>query len=153
MFKGIKNTYQKSLGAVVAQNLLEMHARRFYLQIDAQMVANRLVEAAWSENEHLFDGRYGQRPFKSSIAAAAFGKALRDRSEDFEQLCLYGMCLGTILQEIEVNGHRYPLNGIDLEILEKNAEVLRFFSEDLENSQFGQEIGRILNAPDKGEHQ
>ena len=149
MFSAIKNTYHKSLGAVVAQNLLEMHAKNLHQEIDAHMVANRLVEAAWTESAHLFDGRFGQRPFKSSIAAAAFGAAIDNSATGFDQRCLYAMCLGTILREIEMNGHRYPLNGIDQEILQKCAAVLQTFSEELAASPIGQEVESILNMSDK----
>ncbi|TVP71442.1 MAG: hypothetical protein EA339_09975 [Rhodobacteraceae bacterium] len=151
MFKAIKNTYHKSLGATVAQNLLEMHAKNLDREIDPHMIANRLVEAAWVEKAQLFDGSFGQRPFKSSIAAAAFGKALRDDGFDFDQRCLYAMCLGSILQEIEINGHLYPLNGIDQEILQKCVTDFHSFSEEFAESPLGKDADYIRSFMDRSE--
>jgi hypothetical protein len=127
MFKGIRDTYQKSLGAAFAQGLLETQAPRNNITLNPGSTANRLVGTVWDQNPHLFDARYGQRPHKMTTAAAAFAYGIKDESEPLPNRIVFALCLARIMVELSVNGHRYPLNGLDTEILESCQEATEEF--------------------------
>ena len=52
-----------------------------------------------------------------SLAAAAFAYAIRDTRVPEMIKLRYSMCLIEVIKEFNRNGHRYPLNGIDEEII------------------------------------
>jgi len=148
MLGWFKNTLHKSHGAVVAQNLIEMHAKTLWIDIDAHATATRLVAEAWDDNPDLFDGRYGQRPHKISVAAAALSRPFVLGIENREKLNLFAMCIGSILAELEKQGNRYPLSGLDHEILQAAGRHFEAYAEEFEASPLSQEIDSLLNQTD-----
>ena len=123
LLTGITDTYKKSEAAVVVQNLLEQQLKAGLFESDPAMCANRLVEVIWQQKPDMFGGKFGQRPHKLSIAAAAFSFAVANGPEDHTNRDAYVLCLGTVLAEFETNGRLYPLNGIDHVLLEGAAQV------------------------------
>lgn len=150
LFGGIKDTYKKSEAAVVVQNLLEMQQKSGLFDRDPASAATSLVEAVWTENPHLFDGRFGQRPHKISLAASAFSNAIEVLdSENLNGNCFI-VCLGNILNEFSVNGKLYPLNTLDMDLLASAAKVFTKASEELTASPLGQEINDLLGQGGDG---
>jgi hypothetical protein len=117
-FSGIKSTLKKSEAAVVVQNLLEHQARAGMFPADPAKVANKLVLAVWSQKPDMFDGKFGQRPHKISVAAAALANGIFNLDEDNPNRTGLVLALGNLLSEVEVNGRLYPLSSIDHQLLE-----------------------------------
>ena len=117
LFSGIKNTYKKSEAAVIVQNLLEHQQKMDYFDQDPGSTATRLVGDLWDDKPDLFNGSFGQRPHKLSIAAAALAEGLTDQwpNESCRNAVL--ICLGLALSEVERNGSLYPFNGIDEQLI------------------------------------
>ena len=76
LFRGIKSTYKKSEAAVVVQNLLEHQAKAGLFNLDPASIATKLVAAAWKQKPDVFDGLFGQRPHKITVAAFAFANGM-----------------------------------------------------------------------------
>ena len=144
LFKGIKNTYKKSEAAVLVQNLLEMQAKVGIFNEDPASSATLLVDAVWMKTPHLFDGRFGQRPHKLSLAAASFSNAIQGLKIGSSNSNVFVVCLGNVLNEVEVNGRLYPLNSLDMEILEGAMSVMIEASEAFEQSPMGQEMSKFF---------
>lgn len=117
-FGGVKSTFKKSEAAVVVQNLLEHQARAGFFSSDPAQVSNKLVEAVWSQRPDMFEGAFGQRPHKISVAAAALANGVFNLSEDNPRRVGLALALGNLLSEVELNGKLYPFNGIDYELLD-----------------------------------
>lgn len=146
LFGGIKNTYKKSEAAVVVQNLLAMQVRAGMVDLDPASTATGLVEAVWTESPHMFDGRFGQRPHKISVAAASLAKALDRMSEHDPTTVAFALSLGNIINEVSVNGNLYPFNSIDMQLMGAATSVYGAVSERMMGSPLGQEIEEILGA-------
>lgn len=74
LFSGIKNTYQKSIAAVVVQNLLEHQAKAGIFDGDPASVANKLVAEVWDHKPDIFNGTRRGDP-----AHPGSGRTLADR--------------------------------------------------------------------------
>jgi hypothetical protein len=123
LLEGITNTYKKSESAVIVQNLLEMQLKAGVFESDPAKCANVLVEVIWNQKPDMFGGKFGQRPHKLSVAAAALSFAVANGPKEHPNRDAYVLTLGTLLSEFETNGRLYPLNGIDEVLLEGAAQA------------------------------
>ncbi len=131
LFGNITSAYKKSEAAVVVQNLLEHQARVGLLDLDPKALANRLVSVLWDQKPDLFDGKFGQRPHKISVAAAALADGIgRFEAQDTNREALI-LALSNVLSEIETNGRLYPFNGIDEILLEAAGAIFVAMTEEL----------------------
>jgi len=147
---GIKDTYKKSEAAVVVQNLLEMQKKSGLFDSGPASSATSLVDAVWTKNPHLFDGRFGQRPHKISLAASAFSNAIDVLEVGNPNSNSFAMCLGNILNELSVNGKLYPLNNLDIDLLDTASKTFTRISEEFAASPLGQEIDNLMNQNEDG---
>lgn len=131
--KAVKNTYKKSEAAVVVQNLLEIQAKAGHFNDDPAQAANKLIGDVWDKSPHLFDGRFGQRPHKISVAAVAISNAINDMGAGKSLQSPLAICLGNILSEIEVNGKLYPLNNLDADLIESAFQTLNVMMAEFES--------------------
>lgn len=145
LFRGIKDTFRKSEAAVIVQNLLEMQQRSGLFDHDPASSATRIVDAVWKKSPHLFDGRFGQRPHKISIAASALSNAVDVLEVGNPKSNCFAMCLGNILNEVSVNGKLYPFSNLDMELLDTAARSFERFAEEFAASPLGQEIDKLMN--------
>lgn len=109
LFSGIKDNYKKSEAAVVVQKLLEIQANAGMLSLPPAGLATKLVDAVWSERPAVFGGKYGQRPFKMSVAATALANGVLMFEDEMTTRNALLLSLGNIFSEIEVNRRLYPL--------------------------------------------
>ncbi len=145
ILSGVKNTFKKSEAAVVVQNLLEMLANTGMFSGDPAATGNTLIASVWDKAPHLFDGRFGQRPHKLSVAAAALADAIEILPEGHDKRYSFILALGNILNEVSVNGNLYPLNSLDHQLLENAATVMTVAAESFNNSPMGREISGLLD--------
>ena len=122
-FSGIKSTYKKSEAAVVVQNLLEHQAKAENFDLDSVSYANKLVTAVWGQKPDIFNGKFGQRPHKFTVAALALANGIDQLEETDPNWQALVLSLGNILSELEVNGRLYPLNSLDHQLLETAVAV------------------------------
>lgn len=102
--------WRLNAASLTVQNLLELHGCPF-----AKDVACRWVAEVNAQKPDLFNGRFGQRPHKISVAAVALAQGFipeYDYAEGYAQ-----EAMGTLLTEVAVNGRLYPFNGIDHTLL------------------------------------
>jgi len=123
LFSGIKSTYKKSEAAVVVQNLLEHQAKAGLFELEPASLANKLVATVWDQKPDVFDGKFGQRPHKITVAASALANGIHLFGDDDPNGYALILSLGNILSELEVNGRLYPLNSLDLKLLEDAAST------------------------------
>ena len=129
-FSAIKSTYKKSEAAVVVQNLLEYQAGNGDFDLDPVSYANTLVSAVWDQKPDVFDGKFGQRLHKITVAALALANGanrLEERDPNWQALVL---SLGKILSELEINGRLYPLNSLDHQLLESATSIFANIAND-----------------------
>jgi len=123
LLSGITNTFKKSKAAVVVQNLLEHQAEAGNLEADPAKLANGLVTLVWDQKSDLLGGKFGQRPHKISIAAAALANGIEQIGPTSPIRNALIISVGNLLSEIETNGAFYPLNGIDQALIESASSV------------------------------
>lgn len=141
ILSGIKSTYKKSEAAVVVQNLLEDKKRIGLLYSEPAKLATKLVGLAWAAKPDVFDGKFGERPHKITVAACALatGVELFDDA-DFDRNAII-LSLGDILSEVETNGRLYPLNNVDHALLEFAMSIFSKIGEEILGSPFADKTG------------
>jgi hypothetical protein len=139
LFQTIKSNWKKSEAAVVIQNLLEHQARHslFGFAADPAKIANELVARIWDAKPDIFDGNFGQRPHKISVAAIALASAIENLPSTNSHYYAFAIALGQVLQEWETNGSFYPLNSIDNRLLNT---ALQTFSSLADDSQVADQV-------------
>lgn len=113
MFNGLTNSYKKAEAAVVIQNLLAHQASVGTFHSDPVKSASTLVEATWRSKPDLFEGKFGRRPHKLAIAAAALAFGVANGSKDHQNRDGFVLALGATLSEYEINASLYSLNNVD----------------------------------------
>lgn len=146
IISGIKNTFKKSEAAVVVQNLLEHQSGAGLFDGDPARSATLLVEAAWQTRPDVFDGKFGQRPHKLSVAAIAFANAVQRSRPDNPNRDAFGLCLGMLLSEAESNGSFYPLTSMDHHLLSDAAAVFSALALEMEDDPLCADIGSFLSS-------
>lgn len=132
LFSGLKSTYKKSEAAVVVQNLLEHQGKVGMFTGDPGKTATAMVASVWRAKPAVFDGSFGQRPHKLSVAAAALANAITALTQDSPHRAGIGIALGNLLSHLEVNGSLYPFNGIDQKLVETSLAVFLELSGEFE---------------------
>lgn len=131
MFTAFKSVWKKSEAAVVVQNLLEHSVRALALDVDPKTTATLLVSGVWASSPDVFDGKFGQRPHKISVAASALatGISFFKEKDDRHHLHACTIALGNLLSEVEANGSFYPLASVDWTLLNRAGEILVDYAE------------------------
>jgi hypothetical protein len=152
IFRNLKSIYKKSEGAVVVQNLLEHYAKRGLFDLDAAAYANKLMELVWQVMPDVFEGKFGQRPYKLSAAAIALangvgflenGVCILDEA-DFRYGNIFQLALGDTLIEAETNGHLYPLNNLDYHLLGRAMEIYKTKSDKDAETPIGKQMAKLF---------
>lgn len=144
LFDWVRNTWRKSKAAVVVQNLLEFQVQNGLSDLDPAKTANKLVGAVWDSKPDLFSGKFGQRPHKISVAAAALVQGLHEYPSGNPENGPIVLALGMLLQEVAVNGRLYPFNSLDGTLLEAAFAAHALSSERLINDPLTAELLKRL---------
>ncbi len=148
LFGEIKNTYKKNEAAIVVQNLLEHQAKVGLFDLDPAKLAKKLVEIVWNSKPDVFDGKFGQRPHKLTVAASALVNGIElFKDGDLNRNALI-LSLGNILSEIETNGRLYPLNGLDHQLLNVCMSIFAEITQEFSDSHLASEIEEIMAESD-----
>jgi hypothetical protein len=145
LFSGIKSTFKKSEAAVVVQNLLEHQVNSGLFDLDPPKAANKFIELVWNTKPDLFSGKFGQRPHKISVAAAALAHATQLFDRDDVNCNAIVIALGNVLSEIDVNGRLYPLNALDEQLIDEAMFTFTKITQEFENSPLSKEVDEIMN--------
>lgn len=117
LFNGIKNNYKKSEAAVVVQNLFEHQASLGNLSVDPAKFATALVARLWEQKVEWFDGTYGQRPHRVTVAAGALAHGVQLLPESDANRFGVLMALASVLSQLEKDAPLFAFNGIDERLL------------------------------------
>lgn len=101
----------------MVQNLLEHQAKVGVFDLNPASIATKLVAAAWEVKPAVFDGRFGQRPHKLTVAAFALANGIHLFEDDDPNRIAIMLSLHNIMAELAVNGSLYPLNNLDYFLL------------------------------------
>ena len=128
LFSGIKSNYKKAEAAVVVQNLLEHQQKFGFFDYSPKDFATKVVNDVWSEKPDIFNGKFGQRPHKISVAALSLAYAVDLLNNDYSNKSAVTLALSNLLSEVEVNGNFYGLNSTELESSPLGKEIDQFMN-------------------------
>ena len=120
--KGAKNLYKKSEAAALVESLLRTHINElglFNLPAPPNELANRLVGDVWETMPDIFSGEFGQRPHRFTVAAHALVRGAKRAAHGDDTRLLLEQCLMAVINELRINGALYPLNSLDMWLLQK----------------------------------
>lgn len=142
LFGEMKSTFKKREAAVVVEKLLEHQVNIGLFDLNPAKLANELVKTAWETKSNVFEGKFGQRPHKITVASSALanGIELFDKVDPNRKALI--LSLGNLLRKLETNERFfYPLNSLDHWVLEYPfsvfEEVTREFPETLDEKEAG----------------
>lgn len=142
LFSAVKDTYKKSEAAVVVQNLIEENVRDGIMESkNPAQLANILVGRVWDSMPDVFSGKFGQRPHKITIAAAALSYGIQTLGIEHRSAPELAFALGRILSQVEVNGDFFGFNSTDENLLTAATSVFMQFAEPPESS-----LAQFLNS-------
>jgi hypothetical protein len=115
MFSRAKTLWRMNEAAAIVENLLRLHSQSGIFQIDPKQCSTQWIAFVLHHKKDLLGGSFGQRPHKISVAAFALAHGVTE-GPDSGIVAL--LALGTIVDQVTVNGALYPFNGIDRLLLE-----------------------------------
>ena len=86
--------------AVVVSNLLEHYTASGPLELDASpaKTANRLIEEVWHRMPDIFEGKFGHRPHKLTVAGVALSQGIVSaKDRDCEVVHILILALGMVI--------------------------------------------------------
>lgn len=125
MFGGVINRYKKAEAAVVIENLLTDVVSQPLEATTPAAMANQLVRRVWDSRPDIFEGKFGRRPLKLSIAACALASGLDCFPVGSINRATLTVALGIVMGEIGVNGRLYDFGSADLMLIEFAEEIYR----------------------------
>lgn len=128
-FSGVKNMHHRVEAGMLLTQLLDQPNIAKLHRLDSNSLAQSLVIDAWEERLDLFNGEFGQRPYKMIVAASALARGIKENYKG--QRDAYILALANIMSELEVNGRLYPLNSLDFQLIEEAEIVLLQAAESL----------------------
>jgi hypothetical protein len=146
-FSGIKDMNKKVEAAVIVQNLLEIQVNAGTFSSDPQNFATRLVNMAWDKKPDLFNGGFGQRPFKLAVAASAFSNGVTQFNDDPSIKVALVISLGNIFLELQTNRRLYPLNSLDDQLLEDALVVFKENMKKMSETPLAEGFRSLLQEP------
>lgn len=120
MFSRAKTLWRMNEAAAIVENLLRRHSQSGIFQIDPKRCSTQWIAFVLNHKKDLLGGSFGQRPHKISVAASALAHGVTEGSDSGIVALL---ALGTIVDQVTVNGALYPFNGIDRLLLE-HADII-----------------------------
>lgn len=138
IFSGIKNTFKKSEAAVVIQNLLEIQQKAGIFREDPAKIATYLVGNVWDQKPDIFEGKFGHRPHKLAVAAAALGNGFFVLADNRSMRSACFIALAEILKAVGTNGSLFQFNNVDHVLLDSSLEMFNNEAEqdDSKSAQF-----------------
>lgn len=145
IFSRIKNIYKKSEAAVVVQNVLEHQVSVGFLHMDPAKLGTKLVGTVWDSKPDIFNGRFGQRPHKITVAAFALANGIDLFDDEDRNRIALVLSLGNILSELETNGRLYPLNSLDHQLLEVSVSIFAEVTQKSSKLSFADKIDESMS--------
>jgi len=143
-FTGIRNKWRKSQAAVVVQNLLELQVKSDFYVSDPVLLANKLVGQVWDQKPDIYNGKFGQRPHRITVAAVALANGIDSCNDtDLNRMALI-MSLLAVIAEIRRNGRLYPLNSLDDQLIEYALSVFMEVSRKMSETESGKEVKAFI---------
>ncbi len=108
----------KSDSINIVTNLLKHQVEYGFMDDDPKTVATQLVNNVWNNAPDVFEGKFGQSPFKLTVAIYALVKGydLYPKGATKDAILT---SIGNAFSEIQMNGAKYPLNSLDQELLQE----------------------------------
>ena len=123
----------KSNSINIVMNLLQHQVEHGLMDANPRQVAIELINNVWSKSPDIFEGRFGQLPFKLTVAIYSLVKGYELYPQGGTKMAIL-MSIRNVYDEIQVNGNKYPLNGLDRELLKEvdmiNSRIVQEFQSD-----------------------
>lgn len=130
----------KSDSIDIITNLLELS----FIDDNPKQVAKYLVNNVWNRTPDIFEGKFGQHPFKLVVAIYALVKGydLYPKGSVKDAILI---SIGIASKELQVNYLKYPLNSLDLELIQEADEICTDIMQKVQSNPLFQDINSLLN--------
>ena len=151
MFDKVKSALTKSEAAVIVQNALEHQASMGLFDRAPAKTANAMIESLWRKYPNIFDDDSNTKPFKLTTAMFSLAFVVRLSYENpTEYFPAFFLSLVALIEEMQANGYKYPLNEVDKRFLNGAIEIGEIAMNHIEeNGGFPDEINDATLTPYK----
>jgi hypothetical protein len=133
----------KSNSINIVTNLLQHQIEYGFMTDNPKDVATYLVNRIWKKAPDVFEGRFGQSPFKLTVAIYALVKGYKKYPQGATKDAIF-ISIGNAFSEIHMNGAKYPLNSLDIELLNEADTICIKITEKLKADPLFQEVNEIM---------
>lgn len=135
MFSALYSRLKKSQAAVVIENVLTDVVKIRLEQTTPAIMANYLIQRVWESKPDIFDGKFGKRPHKITVAACALASGLECFDSSSTNRNALTLALGVVMNELNVNGGLYEVSTVDKTLIDFAANI------------FIEETDRLADSP------
>jgi len=130
----IKKYWRQAEASTLIINLLEEYKKTNpVFSADTNGSGNLFVQNVWNERPDIFDGKFGQRPNKITVATRALAKAIDEIPDNAKNKVGVLWALTFLLEEIQINGKLYPFNSLDWQLIDESNQILKVYTERIVN--------------------
>ena len=147
-FSIILGTDLKSNSMYIVNNLLQYQVDNGFMNDNPKKVAIYLVNRIWKKTPDIFNGKFGQSPFKLTVAIYALVKGYKKypkgptKSAIFSSIC-------NAFADINQNRDNYPLNSLDIKLLRKADKICNKIIKDFKKEPTYHEIKELYGNKQK----
>lgn len=143
-FSKILGNDLKSNSINITANLLRHQVEYSFMNDDPKTVATQLVNNVWTKAPDVFEGKFGQSPFKLTVAIYALVKGydLYPKGATKDAILI---SIGNAFAEIQMNGAKYPLNSLDQELIQEADTIFVNIMQQVQSDPMYQEVSNMMN--------
>nr|WP_321266891.1 hypothetical protein [uncultured Sulfurimonas sp.] len=143
-FSKILGTDLKSNSITITTNLLRHQVEYGFMNDDPRTIATQLVNNVWTNAPDVFEGKFGQSPFKLTVAIYALvkGYELYPKGATKDAILI---SIGNAFAEVQMNGAKYPLNSLDQELLQEADTICVNIMKEVQANPLYQEVNNMMN--------
>jgi len=143
-FSKILGSDLKSNSINITTNLLKHQVEYGFMNDNPRTVATQLVNNVWTKAPDVFEGKFGQSPFKLTVAIYALVKGYELYPKGGTKDAILAS-IGNGFSEVQMNGAKYPFNSLDQELLQEADSICVNIMKEVQADPLYQEVSNMIN--------
>lgn len=124
LFSFFSNLLAKAKASIIVENLLIIQNERFNFDDNISKTSQELINQVFESMPDVYEGKFGVRPHKITIAIAALAEGLNKINVENKLFTPYLLSLATALNEVEINSGFYSFTNIDYTLINTSVKIL-----------------------------
>lgn len=123
LFSFFPNLLAKSKASIILENLLTIQKEKYNFDDNISKISQELINQVFESMPDVYEGKFGVRPHKVTVAIAALAEGLNKINVDNKLFSPYLLSLATALNDVEINSGFYSFTNIDYTLISTSIKV------------------------------